>query len=62
MSNAKPKTGRPPSIAPRKMINLTLTDDERDLLDRAAERVGLKRAQYIRVAALAAARAEIAQN
>lgn len=58
----KPKTGRPPSIAPRKMINLALTDDERDLLDRATERVGLPRAQYIRVTALAAARAELARE
>lgn len=61
MSN-KPETGRPRSLAPRKIINLALTDDERDLLDRAAERVGLPRAQYIRVAALAAARAELARE
>jgi uncharacterized protein (DUF1778 family) len=54
---AKP-TKTPMTFEREKMISVRLTPDEHDRLTRAADEVGLKISQYLRVAALEKARRE----
>ena len=47
---------------PRKPIQVGLTDDERDLLDKASEIDGISVAGFLRQAGVRAARSRVMQN